>query len=66
MIVCPFCGSENRTRYRSPRAIEDVLVRRHVCSNCNRIYATAEVVLGSRASEHLIDLVETAWRGKDA
>jgi len=42
---CPNCGSENHIRYRSPKTIKDVTVRRHRCQDCRSIFATAEVVV---------------------
>jgi transcriptional regulator NrdR family protein len=53
-MKCPFCGSKNYERYRSPRiADDDVLLRRHRCLSCRGIFLTAEIVVTGKLALRL-------------
>lgn len=42
---CPRCGSESITRYRSPRTLADMELRRHRCTPCGLVFLSVQTVV---------------------
>jgi transposase-like protein len=57
-MKCPSCGSTNHQQKRGPVNIEEVLVRRHICQDCGRMFVSAQTVL---ESPRILELLEEAF-----
>jgi transcriptional regulator NrdR family protein len=58
-MKCPRCGSTESQRYRSPVERNEVVLRRHRCSNCGLVFLSAQVVVDPELEQELLDVFES-------
>ena len=42
---CPRCGSLSISRYRSPKSLLDMELRRHSCKECGMVFLSVQTVV---------------------
>lgn len=53
---CPRCGSEKFARYRSPKALADMELRRHRCETCGLVFLSVQTVVDDQ--DLVLELLE--------